>query len=85
MSDNEDDKAAAAVARLAAIRAGQDALLDEFDFRSQALQRLSAAASDPLPDDTAVARAARATHRRDTWVGQLGKVSDQRDEAPADN
>ena len=68
--------ALAAAARLAAIRVGKDALLDEGAFKEQAAARL-AALQDNLAPDHSSAALEDASHRRQTWVGHLGDVAGQ--------
>ena len=76
-----DDNATAAAGRLAAIRAGTDALLDEDAFRAKAEARLAALPDIRPHNRGADARAERAARRPETSVGHHGNMSDQDDTA----
>ncbi len=76
---DESDEAAAL---LAALRAGE--LLAEATVQARTQAGLAAAQDDLPLDPGATSRAERAARRRETWVGSLGRVTDQNTERAVD-
>jgi len=80
----DDNDTEAAAARLAAIRTREDAVLDGGTISAQAEAQWAATTDDAPVDPRAAGRAERAARRRETWVGSLGRVTDQNTERAVD-